>query len=94
MRDRIEGAAHEMAKAWRDRLSSFKKQRQSYTPEQKHTMSELLDACNGNVSQALILLAGGQKNLTHKASWSFFTNSPHSGEKNAAMTTTVARGQY
>jgi len=62
MRDRIEGAAHEMAKAWRDRLSSFKKQRQSYTPEQKHTMSELLDACNGNVSQALILLAGGQKN--------------------------------
>ena len=34
------------------------------------------------------------KKLTHKASWSFFTNSPHSGEKNAAMTTTVARGQY
>ena len=52
MRVRIEGAAHEMAEAWRDRLSSFKKQRQSYTPEQKHTMSELLDACNGNVSQA------------------------------------------
>jgi hypothetical protein len=47
-----EGAVEEMAKAWSDRLHLFKKQRQTYTEEQKLTMCELLVACHGNVSQA------------------------------------------
>ena len=52
MRERVESASIEMAKEWGGRFSLFKKQRNSYTPEQKQTMSDLVDACYGNIAQA------------------------------------------